>query len=122
MEKICQEEDGLRNWLGEATYSLPQVVSSAAQSCPTLCDPVGCSTPGFPSITNCWSLLKLMSVMLVIKSKHLILCCPLLLLPSIFPSIRVFSNELALWIRWPNLIYSWNWGAKILRDTSDLGM
>ena len=48
-----------------------------------------------------WSLFKLMSIELVILSRHLILCCPLLLLPSIFPSIRVFSNELALCIRWP---------------------
>ena len=52
------------------------------------------------SITNPWSLLKLMSVELVTPSNHLILCCPLLLLPSIFPSIRVFSNESALLIRW----------------------
>ena len=53
------------------------------------------------SITNSQSLLKLVSVKLVMPSSHLILCCPLLLLPSIFPSIRVFSNESALWIRWP---------------------
>ena len=53
------------------------------------------------SITNSWSLLKLMSIELVMPSNHLILCCPLLLLPSIFPSIRVFSNESALHIRWP---------------------
>ena len=53
------------------------------------------------SITNSWNLLKLMSIELVMPSNHLILCCPLLLLPSIFPSIRVFSNDLALCIRWP---------------------
>ena len=53
------------------------------------------------SITNSQSLLKLMSIELVMPSNHLILCCPILLLPSIFPSIRVFSNELALCIRWP---------------------
>ena len=53
------------------------------------------------SITNCWSLLKLMSVELVMPSNHLILCCPFLLLPSIFPSIRVFSSESVLLIRWP---------------------
>ena len=53
------------------------------------------------SITNSWSLLKLMSIESVIPSNHLILYCPLLLLPSIFPSIRVFSNESALCIRWP---------------------
>ena len=53
------------------------------------------------SITNSWSLLKLMSIALVMSSNHLILCRPLLLLPSIFPSIRVFSNESVLRIRWP---------------------
>ena len=53
------------------------------------------------SITNCQSLLKLMSIESVMPSNHLILCRPLLLLPSIFPSIRVFSNESILHIRWP---------------------
>ena len=53
------------------------------------------------SITNSWSLLKLMSTEMVMPSNHFILCCPLLLLPSIFPSIRVFPNESALCIRWP---------------------
>ena len=54
------------------------------------------------SITNSWSLLKLMSTESVMPSNHLILCCHLLLLPSIFPSIRVFSNESVLHIRWQN--------------------
>ena len=54
-----------------------------------------------PSITNSWSLLKLMSIESVVPSNHLILCHPLLLPPSIFPSIRVFSNESVLCIRWP---------------------
>ena len=53
------------------------------------------------SITNSWSLLKLMSIKSAMPSNHLILCCPLLLLPSIFPSNGVFSNESALRIRWP---------------------
>ena len=53
------------------------------------------------SITNSWSLLRLISIDLVMPSNHLILCCPLLLLPSVFPSIRVFSNESVLRIRWP---------------------
>ena len=60
-----------------------------------------CSKPGFP-ITISWSLLKLMSSESVMPSNHLILCLPPLLLPSIFPSIRVFSNKLLLHIRWPN--------------------
>ena len=53
------------------------------------------------SIANTWSLLKLMFIELVMPSNHVILCCPLLLLPSIFPSIRVFSNESVLGIKWP---------------------
>ena len=53
------------------------------------------------SITNSWNLLKLMSTELVMPSNHLILCCPLLLLPSILPRIRVFLNDSALHIRWP---------------------
>ena len=53
------------------------------------------------SITNSWSLLKLMSIESMMPSEHLILCCPLLLPPSIFPSLRVFSSESVLHIRWP---------------------
>ena len=53
------------------------------------------------SITNSWSLLKFMSIKSVMPSNHLILCCPLLLPPSVFPSIRFCSNELVLRIRWP---------------------
>ena len=53
------------------------------------------------SFTSSWSLLKLRSTELMMPSNHLVLCCPLLLLPSVFPSIRVFSNELALRVRWP---------------------
>ena len=59
------------------------------------------STPGLPVHHQTRSLLKLMSIELVLPSNHLILCCPLLLPPSIFPSIRVLSNESALRIRWP---------------------
>ena len=76
--------------------------SSVTQSCPTLCDATDCSTPGLPvHHLSIWSLLKLMSIESVMPSSHLILCRPLLLLPSIFPSIRVFPNESALCIRWP---------------------
>ena len=63
-----------------------------------------------PSITNSQSLLKFKSIKLVIPSNHLILCHPLLLLPSIFPSIRVFSNESVLRIRWPKY---WNFSVSI---------
>ena len=75
--------------------------SSVAQSCLNLCDPRDCSTPGFLSFTNSQDLLKLMSIESVMPSNHLILWHLLLLLPSIFPSIRVFSNESALHIGWP---------------------
>ena len=76
-------------------------VSSVTQSCLTLCNPMDYSTPGFPVRHQLWSLLKLMSIESVMPSNYLILCCSLLLLPSIFPTIRVFSNESALHIRWP---------------------
>ena len=74
---------------------------SVAQSCTTLCDPMVCSKPGFLVLHHLQRLLKFMSVESVMPSNYFILCHPLLLLPSIFPSIRVFSNELALCIRWP---------------------
>ena len=76
------------------------LLCSVAKSCLTLCDFMDCSTPGFP-ITISRSLLKLMSIVSVMLSNHLILCGPLLLLPSIFPSIWVFSNKSVLCIRWP---------------------
>ena len=75
--------------------------SSVAQSCPTLCDPMNGRHARPLSITNSQSLPKPMSMESVMPSNHLILCHPLLLLPSIFPSIRVFSNDSVLHIRWP---------------------
>ena len=66
-----------------------------------------------------WSLLKLTSIELAILSDHLILCHPLLLLPSVFPSIRVFSNELALPIRWPNY-WSFSFGISPSNEYSGL--
>ena len=72
---------------------------SVTQSCPPLCDPMDCSTPGFP-VLHC--LLEFAQIQLVMPCNHLILCHPLLLLPSVFPGIRVFPSELALHIRWPS--------------------
>ena len=72
---------------------------SVAQSCLTLCNPMDCSIPGFPVLTISQSLLKLMSIESMMPSNHLILCHPLLL-PSVFPRIRIFSRGLALCIRW----------------------
>ena len=82
--------------------------SSVAQSSPTLCEPMDCSTPGFLFTANSYSLLKLMSIESVMPSNHLIFCCLLLLLTSIFPSIRVFSNESALCMRPKYWSFSFN--------------
>ena len=71
------------------------------------------------SITNSWSLLKLMSIESVVPSNHLILCYPLLLLPSVFPSIRVFSNESLLRIRWPKY---WNFSFSISPSNEHPGL
>ena len=71
-------------------------ISSIPQLYPTLCDPMNCSMPGFPVLHYLPEFAQLMSIESVRPSNHLILCCPLLLLPSIFPSIRVFSSESAL--------------------------
>ena len=79
--------------------------SSVAQPCPTLCDPMDCSTPGFPVHHQLPELLKLISIEWVMPSNHFILSHPLLLLPSVFPSIRVFSIDSVLHIRWPK-----SWG------------
>ena len=76
--------------------------SSVARSCLTLCDPMDYTAcQASLSFTNSRSLLKLMSIGLVMPSNHLILCCPIPLLSSIFSSFRIFSNESVLHIRWP---------------------
>ena len=96
MKQICLPRDNPTNI--SIFILLPFQFSSVTQSCLILCNPMDCSMPGLP---NSRSLLKLMSIASVISSNHLILCRPLLLPPSIFPSIRVFSNESVLCIRWP---------------------
>ena len=78
--------------------------SSVTQSSLTLCDPMNCSTPGYPvhqESSNSQSLFKLMSIESVMPSNHLILWCLLLLQPSVFPTIRIFSDESVLHTRWP---------------------
>ena len=75
--------------------------SSVSQSCPTLCDPMNHGTPGLPVHHQLLEFTQIMSIESVMPSSHLILCRPLLLLPSIPPSIRVFSNESTLRMRWP---------------------
>ena len=83
-------------WKRESVQS-----SSGSQSCPTLCDPMDLSTPGLPVYHQILELLKLMSIESVMPSNHLILCHPLLLLPSNFPSTVICSDESVLHIRWP---------------------
>ena len=87
---------------------------SVAKTCLTLCDPIDCRMSGSSVF---WSLLKFMCIRSVMSSNHFILCCPLLLLPSIFPSISVFSNELALGIRWPKY---WNFSISPSNEYSGL--
>ena len=74
--------------------------SSVAQSCPTLCDPMDCSTPGLPVHHQLPELPQSHAYRVMMPSNHLILCWPLLLPPSIFPSIRIFSSDSVLHIRW----------------------
>ena len=93
--------------------------SSVAQSCPTLCDPMNHSTPGLPVHHQLLEFTQTMSTESVMPFNHLILCHPLLLLPSIFPSIRVFSNESALHIRWPKY---WSFSFKISSTNEHPGL
>ena len=82
-----------------------------------LCDSMDWSRPYPLAFTISWSLLKLRSIELVMPSNHLILCCPFLLLSSILPSIKVFSNEWALCIRWPKY---WSFSISASNDYSGL--
>ena len=87
----------------KTVFQIPHQFSSVQSLCPVrlFATPWIAAHQASLSITNSQSLLKLTSIELVMPSKYLILCCPLLLLPSIFPSIRVFSKESVLRIRWP---------------------
>ena len=99
-------------------FSFSVQLSSVAQLCLTLWDSMDGSTPVYPVYNQLQILLKLMSVELVMPSNHLIFCHPLLL-PSIFPSIRVFSNELALLIKWPE---DWSFSFSISPSNEDSGL
>ena len=92
---------------------------SVTRLCPTLCDPVDYSMPGFPVLQYLPEFAQTHVIELVMPSNHLILCCPLLLLPSIPPSIRVFSNESALHIRWPKY---WSFSFSISPSDEDSGL
>ena len=91
--------------------------SSVAQSCPTLYDPMIAARQASLSITNSQRLLKFMSIESVMPSNYLILCHPLLLVPSIFPSIRVFSNESVLHIR-RSKYWSFSFNISLSNDSS----
>ena len=93
--------------------------SSVTQSFLTLCDPVTAARQASLSITNSLSLLRLISIELVMPYNHLTLCHPLLFLPSVFPSIRVFSNESALRIRWPKY---WSFSFSISPSSGHSGL
>ena len=94
-------------------------LSSVAQSCLTLCDHRTAACQASLSITNSQSLLKLMSIELGMSSNHLILCCSLLLSPSIFPGIRIFSNESVLCIGWSKY---WSFSFNISPSSEYLGL
>ena len=87
--------------MGRKRWRPSDQFSSVAQSCSTLCDSMAAACQASLSITNSRSSLRLISIESVMPSNHLIFCPPLLLPSPIFPSIKVFSNELALHIRWP---------------------
>ena len=93
--------------------------SPVAQLCLTLCHPMNCSMPGLPVHHQLLALPKLMTIELVMPFSHLILCCPLLLLPPIPPSIRVFSNESTLRMRWPKY---WSFSSNISPSNEHLGL
>ena len=93
--------------------------SSVTQSCPTLCNLMDCSIPGFPVHHQFPELTQLMFIESVMPSNHLMLCHPLLLLPSIFPIIRIFSNESFLPIRWPKY---WSFSFSISLSNQDSGL
>ena len=97
----------------------PVQFSPVAQSCPTLCNPMDCSMPGFPVYHQLREFAQTHVHESVISSNHLILCHPLLLLPSIFPSIRVFSNESVLLIRWSKY---WSFSFSISPSNEYLGL
>ena len=103
----------------ESTPGCLLTCCSVAKWCPTLCDPVDCSTPGFSVLHYLLEFIKLMSIESVMTSNHLILCCPLLFLPSVFPSIRVFPSESALRIMWPKY-WSFNFSISPSNEYSGL--
>ena len=101
MDEYCRFQDPCFHRLFIGLHELMTfVVVQSLKLCPTLCDPWTTARQASLSFTISWSLLKLMPIESVMPSSHLILYHPLLLLPAVLPSIRVFSNESVLHIRW----------------------
>ena len=122
LRRLCEESSIWFHYLlptAQTSLALSVQFSSVAQSCPTLCNPMNCSTPGSLSITNSRSSLRLTSIKSVMPSSHLMLCCPLLLLPPIPPNIRVFSNESTLRMRWPKY---WSFSFSIIPSKENPGL
>ena len=92
---------------------------SVTKSCLTLCNPIDCSTPGFPVRHHLLEFAQTLLIEPVMLSNHLIVCYPLLLLSSVFPRIRVFSNESALCIMWPKY---WNFSFNIISSNEYSGL
>ena len=97
---------------------MPQL-SSVAQSCPTPCKPMNCNMPGLPVHHQLPEFTQLTSIQSVMPSNHLILCRPFLLLPPIPPSIRVFSKESTLCMRWPKY---WSFSLSIIPSKEHPGL
>ena len=95
------------------------ILSCSVQSRPTVCDPANHSMPGLPAHHQLLESTQTHIHCVVMPTNPLILCCPLLLLPSIFPSIRVFSNESGLHIRWPKY---WSFSLNISPSNEHLGL
>ena len=93
--------------------------SSVVQSCPTLCNPMDCNRPDLTVHQQIWEFTQTHVHWVSVPANHLILCHPLLLLPSIFPSIRVFSSESVLPIKWPKY---WSFGFNISPSRGHLGL
>ena len=117
LEKQLEKKEKA-NWT-PTSINLKVLTIIVAQSRLTLCDPMDCSMPGFPVLHPSPSLPKLMSTELVMPSNYLVLCHSLLPLPSIFPSIRVFCNELALQSRWPKY---WSFSFSMSLSNEYLGL
>ena len=107
------------HWHSKSGIRMYNQFSSVTQSYPTLYDSMDCSMPGFPVHHQLPEFTQTQSIESVMSSNHLILCYPFLLLPSIFPSIRVFSSESVLCIRWPKY---WNFSFNISSSNEHSGL